>query len=644
MMSFWNCKEDARGGGHHCGAMLSSRTIIEPRCRVFRNIINKLDARKLQPHTNSWWKLLDDRSEIEATFPPHTPEEQEKARSSYARPGHCILDGKLIPGTQAPEYIAISYVWGLNTVWKEWCGRRVTEQALKLSERLSKYTTLPLWIDALCVPQNDGPVKMRELAKMADIYRGATLVLCLVPEVSVDACNTVARCNALMDDEGYANREDGLDIYGSFMFATFGEHNSLLNLFASRWWERAWTFQEAALNLRTFLVGEEEESIPIQHLWRIAGPVQRRAASVGSQLTMGKPASFWDSVSKMADASVRGLPLGDAMSCVWRRLATVEHDKVYSMLGVCKLSEHIRPDYNLTLSAVLMQLFESASSQGDYSWTFWCHKIHHDEVEDGLCMVPTPEQVRGVPFMSITKWESSRCVNFAAVKPGAERGILLPYRSSGVVTWESSPQSLPEMVKILAERGHKESEIWDLIFGIRVGLCVDINRTVHNRTLSDSESEGISVPLLRLTLAMVDGSCTITQDLLDIRGDKPFTPNLGFTNFAAMAAYTWEKGGRLTAISSLGGTLVVPEHSKKSGGSGPSRIHVLPIRYAGIECEDLVSPRVAFVARGDTPFHASAVGVMIQKQNKGLGSWQVRRIGSQVNSITAPRTSCDNAH
>lgn len=638
-MIFMNCNGDPTDR-HECGNMNNGIHGHQPRCRVYRNAVNRIDNKcDHLLHNTPWWsKLFDDRRGI-ATFTPQSSyrhlrispsrAEREKA-SSYARPAHCILNGKLVPGTQVSEYIAISYVWDINSVWKDWCGRCVTEQSLKLSERLSKYTTLPLWIDAACIPQDDKPAKMAELAKMADIYRGATVVLCLVPEVSIDACVTLARCNALMDDECYSELQKATDIYGSYMFATLGEHSSLGDVFASRWWERAWTFQEAVLNPRTYLVGDEEESIPIQHVLRIADPVRHRAASVGSKLTLGKSASFWDSVSTMVDASMSDLPVGDALSCVWRRNATVEHDMVYSLLGVCDLSEQVQPDYDIPFSAVLIQVFESASRRGDHSWIFWCREISRDEVEDGLCMVPTPGEVRTIPFMSITKWRSIPFVPLnLAVQPGAEKGILLPYMSTGIVEWESAPQTLPEMVKILATRGYNEAEIWDLIFGMRVGLYVDIDLKLRG---SHSEPADISFALLRLTLAMVDGSTRISQDILDLRGIYAHSSYYGFTTFAAMAAHTW-KGWLLTAMSSQGGTVVVPKN--KNSGTNPARICILPIEYVGQKaspCGTYASPRVAFVYHGgkhagNTRFRASAMGIMIQNKHCGLGTWQYRRIG-----------------
>ena len=95
---------------------------------------------------------------------------------------------------------------------------------------------------------------MVELAKMADIYRGAVAVVCLIPETLADTSEVVAQAAMLMDGDTYRKLETSGDIYGSYMFATKGECDYLLRLYGSRWWERAWTFQEAVLNRKTHLV------------------------------------------------------------------------------------------------------------------------------------------------------------------------------------------------------------------------------------------------------------------------------------------------------------------------------------------------------------------------------------------------------
>ena len=103
----------------------------------------------------------------------------------YARPRNLVLDGALIDVSQHQlgstlPYIAVSYTWDPDPKFEHWCGRRVTQQALTIAAELGTRTKLALWIDAICIDQDDPAAKASELPKMADIYRGAVAVVCLV--------------------------------------------------------------------------------------------------------------------------------------------------------------------------------------------------------------------------------------------------------------------------------------------------------------------------------------------------------------------------------------------------------------------------------------------------------------------------------
>ncbi|KAG1904766.1 heterokaryon incompatibility protein-domain-containing protein, partial [Suillus fuscotomentosus] len=188
-----------------------------------------------------------------------------------ARPRNCIRDRKLVDSASSVEpYIAISYGWDTRPSFKEWEGRRVTEQALHIADRLSKRTSYALWIDAICIGQDNEPVKMVELAKMADIYLGATAVLCLVPEIDQTTCRVVEHGTEMIDLDGFCALEHAGDTHRMYVFASQGSNKALHMLFSSRWWTRVWTLREAVLNRITFLVGEKEETITISDVLKIS--------------------------------------------------------------------------------------------------------------------------------------------------------------------------------------------------------------------------------------------------------------------------------------------------------------------------------------------------------------------------------------
>ena len=81
-----------------------------------------------------------------------------------------------------PDYEALSYVWGdresPKTISIDGCVQEVTEnleaalQQLRLSDAPRR-----LWVDALCINQEDSKEKSHQIQKMRHIYRRASGVL-----------------------------------------------------------------------------------------------------------------------------------------------------------------------------------------------------------------------------------------------------------------------------------------------------------------------------------------------------------------------------------------------------------------------------------------------------------------------------------
>ncbi|KIJ60457.1 hypothetical protein HYDPIDRAFT_117168 [Hydnomerulius pinastri MD-312] len=586
-MDIWGCQ----GEPHRCGKMIVGNT-IQPRCQVYAKDYKFVIERGTK--YLDWWQIITASPVIAAT---HSP---------YARPQNCIRAGKLVDSMSTSEpYIAISYVWDTCPSFQDWGDRRVTKQALRIAERLSRYTPYALWIDAICIPQDDEPVKMVEVGKMADIYRSATAVLCLVSETERETCEIVGHAAALMDMDGFRALEEAGDTHGMYMFASQGSNEALRRLFGSRWWTRAWTFQEAVLNKTTFVVGEEMETIPISDILKICRPIGRRAATQRKEV-LGQPSAFWDSLDYMKIATNEQMALGTAMSSVWRRQCTVNHDMVYSLLGVCRL-EAIQPDYQLPLEEVFTDLVEKASSKGDFSWLRWSHLVDRDGSSQRMSMVPLPATVSATPASAITEWRSIQL----SPKPsspirGGEFGVCIPHRSTGVVRWQSQPEGIPETINTLQNLSHSPEEIWNSLFGMHVGLASDIDRAAGGLGLAQS--------LLTLTSGYVDGSFDESSSSHDdMVGDRPYTRGYGFTSYASMATKVWTDT-RLVVMQSQGGTTVV----RASNGAGQARIHKLPVESRSGIC-------LCLVVHDSTRYRASAVGVMIEKEHAGSGAWQLTR-------------------
>lgn len=128
------------------------------------------------------------------------------------------------------RYIAVSYVWTQYSSIKD-----IVEDMRHIIEATQIDS---LWIDRVCIDQEDAQDKAREIPRMDEYYSGANLVVALVPEVRVhDGIISLPR-KVVMKESG----RDMIDLYD--------------DLNSSKWMHRVWTFQEAALARRLLLVTE----------------------------------------------------------------------------------------------------------------------------------------------------------------------------------------------------------------------------------------------------------------------------------------------------------------------------------------------------------------------------------------------------
>ena len=84
-----------------------------------------------------------------------------------------------VPFEAAPNYIAVSYTWGdpakANTVWTDHGKIEVTRSLISVLRRLrDPKRFLIVWIDGICINQEDNDEKSRQVQLMREMYANAT--------------------------------------------------------------------------------------------------------------------------------------------------------------------------------------------------------------------------------------------------------------------------------------------------------------------------------------------------------------------------------------------------------------------------------------------------------------------------------------
>jgi hypothetical protein len=153
---------------------------------------------------------------------------------------------------------ALSYTWGdLSKTFRVKCDGRTLKVHQNLYEALpflaQRSSTRPLWIDAVCINQEDDAEKSSQIRLMCEIYSSAYSVwIWLGPAEEPGAHNAVTmllprlkavqtQLQALPTGGALSQKEAGLPPFGDSSWA------SLENLMSHPWLKRLWIVQEVAL-------------------------------------------------------------------------------------------------------------------------------------------------------------------------------------------------------------------------------------------------------------------------------------------------------------------------------------------------------------------------------------------------------------
>ena len=281
------------------------------------------------------------------------------------------------------DYAALSYVWGdpadtkaiiLNGAVVR--VQRNLEAVLRtLSSRAEFHGNYRLWVDAICINQNDMKEKSRQILKMRTVYGNASEVVAWLGEEVDDSSKAFdllqvfndARtkdCGQLLEERLREDHE----------YLGFGGWKALHELMHREYWFRLWIIQEVVLGSSAGVVCCGNRVIPwktfcqgigflFEYLWTVKDPIfawEARRGSLTENAAWGTTSlhlvfrDLWVLSRNEEDAGNDHLSFGQLLDLGKSGKSQDKRDKVYGLIGMMDplVAESVIPDYTFAPSKV----------------------------------------------------------------------------------------------------------------------------------------------------------------------------------------------------------------------------------------------------------------------------------------------------
>ncbi|KAG4438243.1 hypothetical protein IFR05_006271 [Cadophora sp. M221] len=312
----------------------------------------------------------------------------------------CLVSGQ----SSREEYAALSYVWGQAECFKTLRSNLEALQRDDAFDESNADVVLPktirhalhvaallgikgLWIDALCIVQDDREEKSTQLHGMGAIYEGATVTF--VAAVGSDANIGIPGILGVSEPRGARSRP-GEDLVKD-----------------SEWYKRGWTFQELAFSKRRLIF------TPNDVIWECSQTMWReywgKAEYIGGQFP--PMSSRWLTTWRDPGTDVL-VQYGEMVEGFTKRKLTFSDDILDAFTGILvALSKRFRSRFICGLPMTFIDsalLWQPALNEAKFS-----RRVRQDE--DGKAMVPY------LPSWSWAGWEGE--VEYDLFKYGCYRGV-----------------------------------------------------------------------------------------------------------------------------------------------------------------------------------------------------------------------------
>ena len=234
----------------------------------------------------------------------------------------CIVSKRLLDSSTRQDYVALSYVWGdIEQLYLPLGGAYsgLTNKGslldLKLSKTIADAMQLIkrlglryLWVDALCINQDDLTDKEQHIARMGFVFQNALFTIIAASGSDCDAGLPGIR-------SGTRFKRQQLVEAGNITLLSSVQHphEKILTPETSKWARRAWTFQEELLSRRRLIFTDEQvwwqcpratwceqSQLETQDAIGFLVSGQRAELSLRERYSKLKPKDYFELISKYA--------------------------------------------------------------------------------------------------------------------------------------------------------------------------------------------------------------------------------------------------------------------------------------------------------------------------------------------------------
>ena len=260
---------------------------------------------------------------------------------------------------QCPQFDCISYAWG-----PEVGGRTISiaGNAIPVTRNLHDVLCILrdassacsyLWVDALCINQQDLAERSQQVTLMREIYSKASTVHIWLGRGDDTTANTLR----VVDRASQRSTLDQPELHLLQGAINGLESRDLEMIFRNTWWDRLWTIQEAVLasNPQARL-GDHSIHFPrllmgILAIFRLRN--QNQPGCILPYFMMRLALKFAAPIMAASESNRHDLKsIPDLLAALRGSQVTVMHDRIYGMLGLLPRELGIIPDYSVPLDTV----------------------------------------------------------------------------------------------------------------------------------------------------------------------------------------------------------------------------------------------------------------------------------------------------